>query len=198
MEKSHKQNIRVRRPCPHLRASFKACDCSCTSCRWRGSSEPSSSRRCLSNHYVLTEHGGFRAPARQYTHAQVYPLITGYTDTGPAQLRAFLANTSLVQRFTAALLNFSIEEDLDGYSFDWEYRNWNLTDEQGNAVRQNDPNLILRCNGVTVLRLMASVAIFQRIASPPCVWCALIGVLSLSLSLSLTHTHIHTRPPQHT
>jgi hypothetical protein len=63
----------------------------------------------------------------------VMPLVAGYTDTGPGQLRKFLANTSLVQRFTDALVKEAIKHHWDGLSFDWEYRDWDLQDERGNA-----------------------------------------------------------------
>ena len=91
--------------------------------------------------------GGFTFPCCSQLHGlseivnrshangvKVYPLITGYTDTGPLQLRRFLANASLVQRFTDALVTEAVKHDWDGYSFDWEFRGWDLADERENAA----------------------------------------------------------------
>lgn len=80
-------------------------------------------------------HGLTQIVNRSHAHGiAVFPLVTGYTDTGPGQLRHFLANTSLVQRFADALVMEATKHDWDGLSFDWEYRDWNLDDERGNAA----------------------------------------------------------------
>jgi hypothetical protein len=95
----------------------------------------------------LDRRGGFTFPCCSQLHGLtqivnrshangmlVFPLVTGYTDTGPGQLRHFLANTSLVKRFTDALVAEAVKHDWDGYSFDWEYRDWDHEDERGNAA----------------------------------------------------------------
>jgi hypothetical protein len=95
----------------------------------------------------LDRRGGFTFPCCSQLHGlseivnrshangmQVFPLVTGYTDTGPGQLRRFLANHSLVKRFTDALVAEAVHRDWDGYSFDWEFRGWDLADQRANAA----------------------------------------------------------------
>eukprot|EP01050_Picozoa_sp_SAG11_P016171 SAG11_NODE_2175_length_3718_cov_3.873169_3_plen_596_part_00 len=94
----------------------------------------------------LDRRGGFSLPCCSELHGllsvvnrsrargmQVFPLLTGYTDSGPAELRAFLANTSLVKRYIVTMVREAVVHDFDGFSFDWEYRGWNARDAHANA-----------------------------------------------------------------
>ena len=86
----------------------------------------------------LDRRGGFTLPCCSELHGllsvvnrshargmRVLPLLTGYTDTGPGQLRAFVSNMSLVRRYIETMVQETITHDYDGFSFDWEYRGWN-------------------------------------------------------------------------
>eukprot|EP01051_Picozoa_sp_SAG22_P010447 SAG22_NODE_942_length_6401_cov_9.094000_7_plen_163_part_00 len=94
----------------------------------------------------LDRRGGFTLPCCSELHGllsvvnrsrargiKVFPLLTGYTDSGPGQLRAFVSNTSLVRRYIATMVQEAVRHGFDGYSFDWEYRGWDLQDEAINA-----------------------------------------------------------------
>ena len=94
----------------------------------------------------LDRRGGFTLPCCSELHGllsvvnrsrsrgmKVFPLLTGYTDTGPGQLRAFLANASLVRRYIDTMVQEAVKHDYDGFSFDWEYRGWDMQDESANA-----------------------------------------------------------------